>query len=270
MRPCHKYLIRCLIWFVTSTISIVCISCHKEKPYSLSIQDNHLYITMPHPTIGIVGINEVSWRGVDLDELTNDIYTTLENQNLPNIYSVYVKFETSSTDKYGNKEKSYKEAFLFEVSVEEVRKYKDSKYFGNSYDLTGKLHEAAFANNITFDGQGQLVEPRVNSNTSTNTQEKDYDLFINMMRNPQLSLYNFVAGGMNYNNTQLLDRYSYESSPKVRAVFSKANGCFDKERFDAFYDKSRIWFENLESVDYEEAVKNTVKYHRDDIFAPHR
>ena len=237
MRPCHKYLIRCLIWFVTSTISIVCISCHKEKPYSLSIQDNHLYITMPHPTIGIVGINEVSWRGVDLDELTNDIYTTLENQNLPNIYSVYVKFETSSTDKYGNKEKSYKEAFLFEVSVEEVRKYKDSKYFGNSYDLTGKLHEAAFANNITFDGQGQLVEPRVNSNTSTNTQEKDYDLFINMMRNPQLSLYNFVAAKSTF----------FQAAARLCAASKRRHARHEKDVIKSSYFcvKGKVWADNV-------------------------
>ena len=61
-----------------------------------------------------------------------------------------MKFETTSTDKYGNEEKSYKEAFLFEVPVEEVKKYKDSKYFGNSYDLIGKLREAAFTNNAAI------------------------------------------------------------------------------------------------------------------------
>lgn len=106
---------------------------------------------MPHPTIGVVGINEVSWRGVDLDELTSDIYTTLKKQHLSDIYSLYVKFETTSTDKYGNEEKSYKGVFLFEVPVEEVRKYKDYKYFGNSYDLTGKLREAAFTHNVTIE-----------------------------------------------------------------------------------------------------------------------
>lgn len=127
-----------------------CDTKQNGKIYQISQDNNNLYITMPHPTIGIVGINEVSWRGVDLDELTNDIYTTLKKQHLSDIYSLYVKFETTSTDKYGNVEKSYKEAFLFEVPVEEVRKYKDYKYFGNSYDLTGKLREAAFTNNVTI------------------------------------------------------------------------------------------------------------------------
>lgn len=100
-----------------------CDTKQNGKIYQISQDNNNLYITMPHPTIGIVGINEVSWRGVDLDELTNDIYTTLKKQHLSDIYSLYVKFETTSTDKYGNVEKNYKEAFLFEVPVEEVRKY---------------------------------------------------------------------------------------------------------------------------------------------------
>lgn len=40
---------------------------------------------------------------------------------------------------------------MFEVPVEEVKKYKDSKYFGNSYDLIGKLREAAFTNNASIE-----------------------------------------------------------------------------------------------------------------------
>ena len=151
MKNCRQHSAYSLIWLAASIMLALCVSCNKEKPYSLSIQDNRLYITMPHPTIGIVGVNEISWRGVDLDGLTNDIYTTLKKQHLSDIYSIYVKFETTSTDKYGNEEKSYKEAFLFEVPVEELKKYKDSKYFGNSYDLIGKLREAAFTNNASIE-----------------------------------------------------------------------------------------------------------------------
>lgn len=156
-----------------------CDSFSKEdNVYSLSLEGNNLYITMPHPTIGIVGINEVSWRGVDLDELTNDIYTLLKKQHLSDIYSLYVKFEMTSTDKYGNEEKNYRKAFLFEVPVEEVKKYKDSKYFGNSYNLIGKLREAAFTNEDTIG-----LSPKENAsakfpNDSTSAVTADEDTIV--------------------------------------------------------------------------------------------
>lgn len=144
MRTNCKSIIYCLMWLSISAIFIACNSFGKNELYSLSIDNNNLYITMPHPTIGIAGINEVSWRGVDLDMVAEDVYNTLKKKHLSDIYSLYVKFEITSTDKYGNEEKNYKKVFLFKVPVEEVRKYKDSKYFGKSYNLSGKLYEAAF------------------------------------------------------------------------------------------------------------------------------
>lgn len=136
--------IYCFIWLFITAIIVVCNSPDKEKPYSLSIQDNSLYITMPYPTIGIVGINEVSWRGVDLDEVMEDVFNILKKKHLTDTYSLYVKYVTTSTDKYGYEEKIYDESFLLEVPIEEVQKYKDSKYFSKSYDIKGKLYETAF------------------------------------------------------------------------------------------------------------------------------
>ena len=47
-------------------------------------------------------------------------------------------------------------------------------------------------------------------------QEKEYDLFMNMLRNDNASLETFVAGGLNVDNTQLLDKSEYRASDKVQ------------------------------------------------------
>lgn len=144
MKNYQRPFIYCLIWLSLTAIIVACNSSEREKLYSISIENNNLYITMPYPTIGIAGINQVSWRGADLEKLSKDVFNTLKRKHLADIYSIYVRFDTTSTDKYGNEEESYHEVFLFEVPIEEVRKYKDYKYFSRSYDINGKLYEAAF------------------------------------------------------------------------------------------------------------------------------
>ena len=123
---------------------------------------------------------------------------------------------------------------------------------------------------IIFDGQVQLAEPRESYGNSSSDADanKDYDLFMNMMRNPDLLLDDLIFAGLNIGNTKLLSKYRYENSPKVRPVFSNSNGSFDKERFDAFYNKACAWYEKLKYADTDKIIKQHMKYHRDNIFTP--
>ena len=43
-------------------------------------------------------------------------------------------------------------------------------------------------------------------------QEKEYDLFMNMLRNPEASFDTFMLGGLTTDNTQLLDKSEYKLS----------------------------------------------------------
>ena len=68
-------------------------------------------------------------------------------------------------------------------------------------------------------------------------QEKEYDLFMNMLRNPDASFDTFVAGGLTTDNTQLLGRSEYESSEKVQEALKDQYGQFDKNQFDQLYNQ---------------------------------
>lgn len=99
-------------------------------------------------------------------------------------------------------------------------------------------------------------------------QEKEYDLFMNMLRNPEASFDVFVAGGLTTDNTQLLDRQEYESSGKVQEALKDQYGQFDKNQFDQLYNNAQIYYNLLSSTDYDKIMQEQVTYHRDDIFAP--
>ena len=99
-------------------------------------------------------------------------------------------------------------------------------------------------------------------------QEKEYDLFMNMLRNPDASFDTFVAGGLTTDNTQLLDRSEYESSEKVQEALKDQYGQFDKNQFDQLYNNAQIYYNLLSSADYDKIMQEQVTYHRDDIFAP--
>lgn len=99
-------------------------------------------------------------------------------------------------------------------------------------------------------------------------KEKDYDLFMNIVRNPTMSFGDFLQGGINIDNTQLLDRTQYENSAKVQEAFSDENGDFNKELFNKTYDIAASYYNVLSNEDNNKLMQKQFTYHRDDIFAP--
>ncbi len=99
-------------------------------------------------------------------------------------------------------------------------------------------------------------------------EEKEFDLFINMMRRPDSSVDKLVAGGLNSENTQLLSRNEYENSDKVRDQFKDENGNFDKFKFDNFYNNAKVVYNYIANADYEQSMLNQITFHRDNIFVP--
>lgn len=99
-------------------------------------------------------------------------------------------------------------------------------------------------------------------------QEKEYDLFMNVLRNPELSLNNIITGGLNTQNTQLLPKEEYENSSKVKQSVVDDQGQFDQATFDKLYNNAQMYYNVLSSVDTDKVMKDQITYHRDDIFAP--
>lgn len=99
-------------------------------------------------------------------------------------------------------------------------------------------------------------------------QEKEFDLFMNVLRNKDASFNTFVAGGLNVNNTQLLPSSEYEHSDKVQEALKDQYGQFDKNLFDKLYNVASTYYNLLSQSDYDKTMSKQISYHRDDIFAP--
>ena len=99
-------------------------------------------------------------------------------------------------------------------------------------------------------------------------QEKEYDLFMNMLRNDNASLETFVAGGLNVDNTQLLDKSEYRASDKVQEALKDQYGQFDQVKFDQLYNGAQMYYNALSADNYDASMYKQITYHRDDIFAP--
>lgn len=113
-------------------IAIVVISCKEDKPYSISLNGNNLYITMPHPTENEKGID---WNGVFMSDVVEDVYQQLKESSIKGECHLYVRFENVTTDKYGNKNSTFDESLIMNIPVKEVGKYQDSKYFNDYYKI---------------------------------------------------------------------------------------------------------------------------------------
>ncbi len=249
-----------------------CSFSNDEKPYSLSLEGNNLYITIPYPTIGVIEFGKVNWGKVRLSDVVEDVYQKLRDSSLYGECSLYVRLEKNSTDKYGNSNNSYDEQFLMNIPVDEVRKYNNSNYFNQSYRITEKIENLVSPHTQYQNNASSSVSstPSATNNTYSNENygRKRFDFFMNVLRNQDASFEDFVFAGLTTENSHLLDRARYENSEKVRSSITDEFGNFDRERFNVLYNRASEWYERLKSVDTEEIIKSRVTYHRDNIFAP--
>lgn len=96
--------------------------------------------------------------------------------------------------------------------------------------------------------------------------EKEYDFFMNVVRNPTYRIYDFLVFGLNSRNAQLLDYTEYYNSNKVKNICQKLNIDIYKT-----YKKIKVAWNVLievENTNLDEFGKYMLEYHRDDIFAP--
>ena len=258
-------------------------SCEQmgNKPYSLSWQGNSLYITMPYPSIGIVGINELSWGEVEPTELVEDIFKALKSSNLTGNCPLYVCFSSKTTDKYGNPALEVDEPhFLMDIPMSEVPKYVSAEYFGDSYGITNKIIEVfrSSATVIYFKNGQMSVESREQyepsqsnsypSNQPPTTTGSTLDFFSAVILNPTSTFHNILMAGYTAENTRLEEKSIYMNLEEVQERFRNSHGDFDQEKFDKAYLIARIWLAELGNADYKFSASQAASYHRDNIFAP--
>lgn len=114
-------------------------SCGEKPKYTVYWDNTNLCIVMPHPTVGVVGIGRIDWRGVELSDVITEVHDELISTNLSGTVSIWVRFELSKTDKYGNESTTYDDHLLAEIPISEAKKFKSGKYLDIEYGLKDKL-----------------------------------------------------------------------------------------------------------------------------------
>lgn len=98
--------------------------------------------------------------------------------------------------------------------------------------------------------------------------EKEYDLFANILKNPDFSYNDFIAAGLTADNTLLQSKDYYKKSDKVKQTFTDVTGKFDTDKFDKVYNIATTLYNSLADASYDKAIADKTIYHRDNIFAP--
>lgn len=164
--------------------SFILASCDMQssKKYSLSLDRNNLYITMPHPTIDAANFNKVNWQGVNLSSVVQDAYKMLQDGSANGECTLYVNFETNQTDQYGNPITNSDRKLLTSIPLDEARKFQSAQFLDESYMISEKIYRAAFNiptlnivnDSVIIDMDSPIeVEPTINDSWNSS----DYGFF---------------------------------------------------------------------------------------------
>lgn len=97
---------------------------------------------------------------------------------------------------------------------------------------------------------------------------KENDIILNMLANPEFTLEDFQAVGLNSDNTGLQSEDKYLQSDKIKSVsaFQDSNGQFDKNKFHNFYQSAGEFYNQMSNDDYEKAILEQAQYSKDNIW----
>ena len=110
-------------------IFILSLSACKGKRYYVYTNDHNVYIEMPAMTIGIAGPNRVSYVGVSLYDVAEEVFKEfrgIDGLFKKGSYNVYLRF--ISKNDYG--EEVVRDAgFVCTLTTDEMDRYVDRSYF---------------------------------------------------------------------------------------------------------------------------------------------
>ncbi len=149
-------------------------SC-KRKNYNVEIQDGQIYVTMHCPTMGIVGINQVSFDGFTYEEVEKEVFDEIRGRSYDGLYTITVIIQF--LDKYGN----YYNGTPIQVttlSASEVKKYASYNFFrGQTYI------EKSFPWNRVEKKQNSTIYPTTSLETAHTTASSNLSLSNNSSYN---------------------------------------------------------------------------------------
>lgn len=115
-----------------------------NKNYRVAFEDGSIYITMKSPSIGISGINEVSFDGFTPEEIEKYIFDEIRKRSYSGDYNVFITLQFK--DSYGNYYDSKERVKVSILNGNDVKKYASFGYFkgkvsiDKSYPWNHKYH----------------------------------------------------------------------------------------------------------------------------------
>lgn len=92
------------------------------------------------------------------------------------------------------------------------------------------------------------------------------DWFIANIMSPDNTFADFEQEGLNNDNIELLGREAYKSNEKVKSAFTNAEGKFDNDKYDSFYDVVVQTYNKFSTDNYDKTVMNNDYFGQHNIF----
>ena len=98
--------------------------------------------------------------------------------------------------------------------------------------------------------------------------EKDNDMLLNMLANPDFGVSDFQSVGLKAENTQLLSEDEYKRSEKItkNENFLDKDGNFDDSKFHQFYIGAGYFYNKLAQDDYNKTILEQARFSKDNIW----
>lgn len=119
-----------LLMFFLITLS----SCSQfNKNYKVKFEGETIHVTMKSPSIGVVGINRVSFDGFTEEDIEKEIFDEIRYRNYSGDYNVYVTLQFK--DEYGNYYDSNEKVHVSTLNGEDIKRYSNYNYFKGKVNL---------------------------------------------------------------------------------------------------------------------------------------
>jgi len=96
---------------------------------------------------------------------------------------------------------------------------------------------------------------------------KDNDLLLNMLTNPDFTLGDFETIGLNADNTGLDTPDYYKNNSHVQEIFKTPNGNFDEAAFNKAYNAAAAAYTVMSTQTYDKIALQQASFHRDNVLA---
>ena len=101
-----------------------------------------------------------------------------------------------------------------------------------------------------------------------NEISKPNDILVSTILNPNASVRDLIANGINETNTGIYDKDVYKNSDFIKNAFTTKDGVFDDDTFNKVYDLAMEQYNQLAAVQTYNDLSDFNEYNPNDLYAP--